>query len=143
METEAEFNSCPKNYWEFYKKDIRPKLMEIDVFFKSVDGSADIDELASILSIPKQEILDTMKKNKLDVIDRSTLHVVMENGSSEICKLFRREIECGSPFTYTIENIAYIYNISIEKIKRACDELGIKEATAYTLPMIFSHVYLC
>lgn len=142
MKAETGSESTPKNFWEFYKKEIFPKIQEIDIFLKSIDEPIRIETAAKALSISENEIRNIMKQKNLSEINKPNFILIMENGTSNICQLFKREVECGSPFVYTRENISYIYNLSIETVNTACDSLGIKEATAYTLPLLFSQINL-
>ena len=142
MKFSAKFESKPHNYWEYYNSDIRPKLMEIDVFIKSLDEPADISATADILGISQREVMEIMKNLDIKTICRSTFTIIMAHGSSKICKLFSRELECSSPYTYTRQNIAHIYNIDLTTVIDACESLGIKEVTSFTLPLLFSNIIM-
>jgi len=128
------------SYLEYYAYCIRPRLKEIDLFVKTSKRSISISDAASILMLNSQEVIGIMKKEGIKLINRKAFFKIMENGSSDICRLFRREIERKSPHIYSIEDISYIYDIDLEKIKNVCSLLKIKEITPYTLPDVFAQI---
>ncbi len=130
----------PKNFLETYEFNIAPKLKEIDVFLKSVDLPIHISKIANILYITEEEIKNIMRQERIDEINPITFFIIMKNGSSNICRLFKRELECGTPYIYTPKDISYIYDIRIEKVEKACKVLGIHDITPRTLPLIFSKI---
>ncbi len=140
MNLPAENKLKPSNFWELYKSEIAPRLREIDIFVKSMEECATVSEVACALSISEDEVLHIMNDYGISEINKKTFFVIMENGTSSICKLFKRECDMHSPFVYTKQDIAYIYGLDINLVNLACDQLGIAEATAYTLPLLFSHI---
>ena len=64
----------------------------------------------------------------------------MEEGSSNICKIFKRELETGSPFIYTREQFAYIYDFDTGLVNDICAKLNIKELTWQNIPTVFGHL---
>jgi hypothetical protein len=119
---------------------ISPKLKEIDTYVKCSGSRFDVQEVASVLYLTPEEVHSIMKEKDIDNIDKKNFFTVMRGGSSDICKLFRREIECGSPYIYTKNDISYIYDLDPETVNKACDDLRIKELTSYMLPELFSHI---
>jgi hypothetical protein len=142
MQSQTKFESTPKNFWEFYTSAIKPKLIEIDLLLRSAEENVSVTETADALSVSLDEVKSIMKQKNIPEIDVPNFMTIMESGSSTICKLYKREIECGSPFTYTREHISYIYDLDLATVNSACDRLGIKEATAFTLPALFSQISL-
>ncbi len=127
---------------EYYTYYIRPKLKEIDLLIKTNEGNIELCEASNVLSISAEELEHIMQKERIEAIDSKSFFKVMKHGSSEICKLFKREMECNSPYTYSAEDIAYIYNIDKSTVKCACENLNIKEITPYTLPSLFSNIVI-
>ncbi|MDR2903954.1 MAG: hypothetical protein LBU77_05560 [Clostridiales bacterium] len=142
MKAKIKFEPTPKNFWEFYTSAIKPKLMEIDLLLRCAEETVSVSETACALAVSSDEVKTIMAQNNISAIDSSNFLVIMKNGSSGICKLYQRETECGSPYTYTREEISYIYDLDIDTVNSACDRLGIKEATAFTLPKLFSQISL-
>lgn len=130
----------PNNFWELYKMEIKPLLQEIDIFIKSIEDNASIAEAADLLYISEDEIKNIMDKQNIYEINRDSFISIMENGSSKICRMFKRELELNSPFAYKRDEIAYIYDLELTDVNCACDILGIKEATSYTLPILFANI---
>lgn len=131
------------SFWELYCNEIKPTLCEIDVFIRSVEedeDTIDATDVAELLSLELDEVKNIMKKNKMHKIDRSGFFTIMERGSSLICRLYAREVECGSPLSYTRGELAYIYGLEIKAVEAACDDLRIKEATQFTIPLIFTKI---
>ncbi|MDR1704508.1 MAG: hypothetical protein LBS19_07460 [Clostridiales bacterium] len=131
---------APQTFYDFYIREITPKLKEIDVFLKSSDGGISTDDAAELLHISRDEVVCIMRKEHIKKLNSRNFIRVMLRGSSAICKYLRRETELGSPLTYTQDDIAYIYGLDPVDVARACVETGINEATAFTLPSLFYHI---
>ena len=43
------------------------------------------------------EVLEIIKANKMSQIDKTSFFVIMKNGSSDLCRLFTRELKSGCP----------------------------------------------
>ena len=128
------------SYLHTYISKIAPKLQEIDLYIKSSDGILSTEHVANLLELSQDEIAEIARKNNISQISRRNFFDIMAMGSSFICGLYRREIECGSPYIYTRSDIAYIYQIDIDRINSTCDALGIREVTAYTLPELLAQI---
>lgn len=131
------------SFWEFYLKEVRTRLCDIDIFIHFAENDEEplnIRETAAVLDITESEIQEIMKALGVKSITQNNFYKVMEKGSSFICKIFARELECGSPICYTIDDISYIYEIDHDHLKQTCDGLHIKEVTGLTLPMIFKNI---
>ena len=121
-----------------YTKEIAPVLQEIDILMKTYERPLSVTQAAAILKLKKKEIRSIMHQCGYKKINKKAFFCIMQNGSSEICRLYQRELKAGLPFTYSKETIAYIYNLDKTAVSTACDQLGIKEATCLTLPRLFS-----
>jgi len=128
------------SYLDTYLEKIVPKLQEIDVYIKSEEGYFDIEHVADVLELSEAEVLEIMRICNIHHIGKREFFKIMEAGSSWICGFYRRELECGSPLAYTRKNIAYIYQIDIDKLNSVCDSLGISEVTSYTLPYLLAKI---
>ena len=128
------------SFYDTYVYEICPKLQEIDLLIKTSEDEIAIGDAAYALSIPVAEVEEIMRHRHLSCICRDNFVQIMEEGSSQICALYRREKKCGSPFLYSRENISYIYNIDIDTINQVCDALNIQEMTWYMLPIVFKRV---
>lgn len=128
------------SYLDTYLGKIMPKLQEIDVYVKSEEGYFDTEHVADMLELNESEVLEIMSANNIRRIGKRDFFKIMQEGSSWICGLYRRELECGSPLIYTRKNIAYIYRIDIDRLNSVCDFLGISEVTSYTLPHLLAQI---
>jgi hypothetical protein len=128
------------SYLEIYQAEIAPQLEELDIFIKSMDESVSAAEASAELDISPDETYDIMKKLHIKRIDRPAFLQIMLRASSPVCRLYQRELEIGSPYVYTREEIAYIYDLPLDAINTACEDLGIVELTAYSLPELFGHL---
>lgn len=128
------------SFLETFVYEISPRLKEIDLLIKTAEDDLTVEEVARVLSLAETEVFEIMEKAKITVIDQSNFFKIMEEGSSMICSLYRREKDCGSPYLYTPKHISYIYDLDLDLVADICNNLHIKEITNYTLPLIFSHV---
>jgi len=128
------------SYLHTYLEKIVPKLQEIDIYIKSAEGYLDPKHVADVLELSETEVWEIARVNNIKRIGKRDFFKIMEAGSSFICGLYRRELECGSPLTYTRKNIAYIYQIDIDRLNSVCDSLGISEVTSYTLPHLLAQI---
>ena len=127
-------------FWEEYKKHIEPKIAAIDVCLKSGEYPLDLGSVAHLLSLSHGEVAEIMAGLNADCIDKQTFLGIMKSGTSRLCHLYRREIELQSPATYTSSDIAYIYNLPHHSVQSACNNLKIKEVTAFTMPLVFAEI---
>jgi len=128
------------SFLEIYQTEIAPQLQNLDIIIKSMDEPLTYTEASEALYISESETKDIMRRLHIDVIDQRSFLRIMGEASSPICRLYQRELDTGSPYVYTREEIAYIYSIPLDIVNQACEELGMVELTAYTLPDLFSRV---
>ncbi len=107
-----------------YNSNISPKLKEIDIYLKTEEQPFNIDNTASVLDISKDELLHIMYVYDITSINISDFFTIMIKGSSKICRLFSRKLNCGLKTEYSPENISYIYDIDISEVYRACKKLN-------------------
>ncbi len=124
---------------DIYNKKIIPKIKEIDLFLKT-NKVLDIEKTANILEISSDELLKILKTLNIKTIDENNFLKIMINGSSFICKLLRREIECGSPYFYTPKDLSYIYQLDYDKVFDAFNFLELKTITTSQIPSILIQI---
>ena len=127
-------------FWEEYQRHIRPAIADIDILLKTAEYPLDIAQVAYVLDLDIEEVSSLMAASGQDEVDQETFFAIMTAGSSRICRLYAKEVEVGSPPTYTASQLSYIYNLDLEDVKNACKKLQIKEATAFTMPLIFANI---
>lgn len=128
------------SYLHTYISRIVPKLREIDLYVKESSGVMSYESVARVLDISAEEVRRIAGENNISRITRGNFFRVMAGGSSFICGLYHREVECGSPYVYTRSDVSYIYQIDPETVNRICDELDICEVTAYSLPDLLAKI---
>lgn len=134
-------NKRPTNFLDQYNQTIAPKLKEIDLFIKTYN-ELNIHNVSAILNISEAEVKKIMETEEIKEINRFSFFTIMKNGSSYICKIFSRELERGIPNTYLPHDISYIYNIDIDCILEACQELGMYKFNSTTLHELFATINL-
>ncbi|MDR1537713.1 MAG: hypothetical protein LBU32_06910 [Clostridiales bacterium] len=135
-------NSSTISFLEIYQTDIAPRLRSLDLLLKSMDGPITAFQTARALGTTEREVKGIVDRLGIKEIDRDAFMKIMGQATSRICRLYQREMNIGSPFVYTREDVAYIYELPIDTVNQACEDLGIKKLTAYTLTDLFSRVNL-
>lgn len=130
----------PKNFLEIYEQEITPCLQSIDILLKT-NENIDIDTASRLLSISDLEINNIMSFNNIKIITPKDFIIIMLNGSSNICTLFKRQCICGVHTYYLPKEISYIYSLDLTAIENSCKFLNIKYITRELLPAIFAQIY--
>jgi len=128
------------SYLELYYSKIAPAIRKIDLMLKTSEGDLSVGQASRALHLKPREIMEIMKSNKLQRITKSNFFIIMREGSSDLCRMYQRELDTGSPFVYTREDISYIYGIDLALIADACERLGVYEITEYTLPDVLAEI---
>ena len=131
---------APQNFLELYESMVAPRLALIDISMKTRQFAITPLEASAMLMISESEVNELMQERGSEIIDRRTFFSIMEAGSSWLCGLYRRECEIGSPYVYTIDDVAYIYGIEAPVVREAFAKAGVIEATQYTLPLVFQQI---
>ena len=138
-------NNNGLSFFDIYEREISSKIKEMDILLKSGGFPVELYKAAKILNISDEEAENIIKKAGISrkkglLIDKNIFFALINKGSSEICRLYQRELSCGSPYLYTRENIAYIYNLDISLVQKACRVLNLTVATETMLPYIFKKI---
>lgn len=128
-----------KTTLDIYNEKIMPKIKEIDLFLKTTDEISK-EKTANILDISLSELDEILKKLNISTISVDNFLHIMINGSSFICKILKREIECGSPYFYTPKDLSYIYNLDYQKVLDAYNFLELKTITTNQIPAILVQI---
>lgn len=125
------------SFFNTYYNEICPTLKELDVIIKANYSDVDINELSSLLGITPREINVILDSKNIDSLSSEIIPTIMLNGSSYICKIFKKSLSYYNNDTYSPHDIAYIYNIDENKVKNACNALHIKEISEANFPQLF------
>ena len=128
------------NFYNTYTNNISPALRSLDILIRSGEDDIEPDEICSILDISRKEMNYIVKEKNIKHISSECIPVIMLNGSSYICRLFRKSLSYTENSVYTPEDIAYIYSIDRGKVINACNKLRITEITEDILPKIFKNI---
>lgn len=129
-----------ETFLDFYNKTIAPQLAAIDLLLKTKPGCLNTKKAAALLSISEEEVSAIMAEENIKKLDPHSFFLIMKKGSSEICRLFNRELRSGTPLVYSPADISYIYNIDIDIVFDACKKIGISSFDRITLPILFSQL---
>ncbi|HAQ41121.1 hypothetical protein [Anaeropeptidivorans aminofermentans] len=123
-------------FLDYFNEVLSIRLKEIDILIKC-NETISIGKVSELLDISEREIMKISAPED-DFIEAKEILHIMEEGSSEICLMYQREIECNSPYIYSAEEIAYIYGFDLPKVKEAMEKNDIKAVTWQVLPFVFS-----
>ncbi|MEA4967303.1 hypothetical protein SDC9_90073 [bioreactor metagenome] len=131
-----------KPYLTKYQNNIIPRLKEIDLFLKTKPSPYTKKDTLALLKISNEELEELMKKNNISKITSESFMVIMKNGSDELCRVFKRELERGLTNYYSPEQVSYIYNIDIDIILNAYAQMGVTKLHHGLLETLFSNIYI-
>ncbi len=125
------------SFFNTYYNEICPTLRELDVIIKSNYSHVDINELSSLLGITPEEIHIILDSKNIESLSSEVIPTVMLNGSSYICRIFKKSLSYYNSKTYSPRDIAYIYSIDEKKVLNAFSELHITEISESNFPQLF------
>ena len=129
-------------FLDYYEQEIQPQIAAIDIFLKAEEPPYDMDIVGELLEIPPSEWQELLQKEKISFITRGIFFQLMKRGNSPLCGMFRRATELYLPEAYTAEIIAYIFDLPIDSVRKAAEELGRNVFTEALLPQVFSKISL-
>lgn len=125
------------SFFNFYYDEICPALRALDIKIKEHCNTVDIDELSSLLHITPTEINTILDSKHITNLTSDIIPTIMLNGSSYICRIFKKSLSYCNSITYSPKDIAYIYNIDKNKVEKAFKDLNITEISEESLPCLF------
>jgi len=130
-------------YLDYYNDTIAPKLEAIDLFIKiDSENSMTTQQIAKLLDIPHNEVNFLIDVLGIEKLDKVSFFTIMQYGSSEICKLFSREIERKLPKVYGLQDISYIYQIPYEIVTNAANKADLMYITNENIQTLFSNIIM-
>ena len=99
-------------------------------------------EVKDILGMTKDELDKILNENNIKSITPSSFAVIMKNGSGELCRAFKRQLECGVTESYSPEQVSYIYDIDIDVVLNAYASMGVCKLHKGLLETLFSNIYI-
>lgn len=125
------------SFFYVYHNEICPTLKALDLIIKAKYSSVDINELSDLLHITPKEINTILNSKHIKNITSDIIPTIMLNGSSYICKIFKKSLSYYNCNTYSPKDIAYIYSIDKTKVENAFNKLNITEISESNLPQLF------
>lgn len=126
-----------KNYWDIYSHEIMPRINKADLLLKTSEASIQPHMAASVLDISLSELFLIMSRLHIASVTSESFPLIMLHGSSTLCRLFARELRLGCSESYEPMQIASIYSLDPDKVRKAFDALGISSADSSQLKQIF------
>ena len=124
---------------DIYNNIIVPKIKELDIFLKTNENMC-LNDVSNILEISEKEIKDILIKINQKEINNANFLAIMLNGTSFICKVLKREMECGSPYFYDAKDLSYIYELDYERVLNAYRFLNLDKITVKQIPAILVQI---
>lgn len=131
-----------ESYLSRYRTNIVSKLETIDLFLKAKTPPYKKAEVRAILGMTKDELDKILNENNIKSITPSSFAVIMKNGSGELCRAFKRQLECGVTESYSPEQVSYIYDIDIDVVLNAYASMGVCKLHKGLLETLFSNIYI-
>ena len=131
-----------ESYLSRYRTNIVSKLETIDLFLKTKTPPYTKAEVRAILGMTKDELDKILNENNIKSITPSSFAVIMKNGSGELCRAFKRQLECGVTESYSPEQVSYIYDIDIDVVLNAYASMGVCKLHKGLLETLFSNIYI-
>ena len=133
-------NSEP--YLTRYRANIISRLKTIDLFLKTNTAPYDKRTVCELLGISAEELDKIIDEHKITSITPSAFALIMKNGSGELCRAFKRQLECGLTDSYSPEQVSYIYNLDIDVVLNAYASMGVSRLHKGLLETLFSNIYV-
>ncbi len=130
-------------YLDYYNNHFGTKIKEIDLFLKA-DQSNGIttDIISELLSISHDEIEHLIDVYKIEKIDAVSFFHFMQNGSSDLCKLFSRELQRKMPHFYSFYDVSYIYQIPYDHVVAGAQSAQLTNITNENMHALFEHIHM-
>ena len=129
-----------QSYLDIYMGYIVPRIQRADLLLKTAPGAIEPGRAAAVLEISPGEVGRLMELYHLSSITAATFPLIMQGGSSRLCRLFARQLKTGCTDSYLPGAVAYIYELDLKAVERAFRALGITSATGSMLRDIFAKI---
>lgn len=132
-----------RTYLDYYNKHFANKIKAIDLFLKEIHTDImDSNTVSDLLDISDEEIKIIMSDHNIQEIDKVSFFVLMQNGSSPVCKLFKRELQRKMPHFYSFYDISYIYQIPYEHVVEGAKNANLNSITSENIHELFEHIHM-
>lgn len=142
MENQSSSDSMVVSFKTIYNQNIAPKLKAIDLLLKTTDAPYTPEDVATVLQMSIDEVTTIMMAHQIATISLVDFFTIVSYSSSYICKLIQRQWRHSSVTFYTPEMIAYIYELSVDKVKAAFSALNVSMIHSEDLMQLFSQIHI-
>lgn len=129
-----------QTFFEYYQKEIQPKLMAIDVFLKTEPQPYGIGKVACLLGISREDLHGLLDQEKLAIITRGTFFYLLQIAPTPFCRMFYREVACGMPQRYSPKEISYIYDLDRRAVEGVARRIGRESFSPCELMGLFEEI---
>ena len=129
-----------KTFLDYYEGEIQPQIEAIDLYLKTEDPPYAVETVSELLNISLTEGTAILEEEKLACITKGVFFRILEKGSAPLCGMFRRALACDLPETYTIRQVAYIFDLDYTAVEKAAKEIGADTFTERMLPRLFEKI---
>lgn len=129
-----------QTYLEYYQQEIQPRIRRIDLFLKTEEPPYELDAVAELLELSLEEVTRWMQTERVVFLTKRGFLRLLQGGSSSLCRLFRRAISCGLPQSYTPQEIAYIFGLSLPAVQQALEKIGKDCCQEEEFPALFQQI---
>lgn len=125
-----------------YEHNIENKIKEIDLFIKTSPSPYLAEDISDLLHINLDDLYSILEVEACDSLDMLSFFKLIQTSSSYICRLIQREWEYYGIKYYTPEVISYIYELNIDKVRKAFKESSLLCVESHNLKELFSYIYV-
>lgn len=125
-------------FYDYYCKQIRPCIEALDLFLKTHTEPYTLKQMLHALPFLRQDLLC----RKRQYWSQEQFLLLLQQGQSEFCRMFRRELQSGLPQCYTPAQISYIYDLELELVEQAAAQTGLQSCPRGLLPLLFGAIAL-
>lgn len=129
-------------FLEQYQIEIEKKLQTIDLWLKKNASPFSPQTVGRLLHLSTHEVRHIMETHEIHTLNQDTFFQIMQYGSSPICGYFSRQLNCGFPTYYTVEQISYLYNLDYFAVKKAAKTMGVTLFSTAMLKPLFAEIIL-
>ena len=128
------------SFFDEYEAEIAPRLRRIDTMLRH-SNSFTPAEIARAIGISPDEAFTIIGDCVITArLNRDGFFSLLRRGSSKLCRMLNRELECGSPTDYDPRQIAYIYELDASEVERAFGKMSADVIPSRCLPALFRHI---
>ena len=125
-------------FYDYYCNRIQPCIEALDLFLKTQSEPYTSQQMLRMLPFLQQELSCKSKQ----LWNREQFLLLLQQGQSEFCRMFRRELQSGLPQCYTPAQISYIYDLDLELVEQAAAQTGLQTCPRALLPLLFGAIEL-